>query len=157
MRRHHLSEQDREWFRIYTICVYCLKEPRRHQTEPQRLPTIHRGFIITDEPREDWDSKNWPVTSSEQPSRDPQPGRADSGGWCVGGPCSQHGRTFSGPAGCDGAEGDSMPTLLILLQHFCRLTQVSWQQLYNEPKSSKIILWWGHFTLFLDGSPTLSM
>lgn len=152
MRRHHLSEQDREWFRIYCsdmICVQCRKEPMRHQTEPETSYNTE-DLLRTDEPSEDWDSKNWPVTSSEQPSRDPQPGRAGSGGWCVGGPCSQHGRTFSGPAGCDGAEGDSMPTLLILSQHF------SWWQLYNEPKPYKIILCWGHFTLFLDGSPTPS-
>lgn len=46
------------------------------------------------------------MTSSEQPSQDPQPGRAGSGGWCAGGPCSRHGRTFSELAGCGGAEGD---------------------------------------------------
>lgn len=45
------------------------------------------------------------MTSSEQPSQDPQPGRAGSGGWCADGPCSRHGRTFSGLAGCGGAEG----------------------------------------------------
>lgn len=46
------------------------------------------------------------MTSSVQPSQDPQPGRAGSGGWCAGGPCSQRGRTFSGLAGCGAAEVD---------------------------------------------------
>lgn len=50
--------------------------------------------------------RNWPVTSSEQPSQDPQPGRAGSGGWCAGGLCSRRGRTVSGPAGCGGAAQD---------------------------------------------------
>lgn len=43
------------------------------------------------------------MTSSEQPSQDQQPEHAGSGGWCAGGPCFQHGRTFSGLAGCGGA------------------------------------------------------
>lgn len=48
--------------------------------------------------------KHWPATSSEQPSQDPRPGRAGSGGWCVGGPYSLRGRTSWGLAGCGGAE-----------------------------------------------------
>lgn len=38
-----------------------------------------------------------------QPSRDPQPGRAGSDGWCAGGPCSPRARIFAGLAGCGGA------------------------------------------------------
>lgn len=47
------------------------------------------------------------MTSFEQPSQDPQPGRAGSDGWCAGGPCSQRGRTFSGLAGCGGAKRET--------------------------------------------------
>lgn len=52
------------------------------------------------------DADHQPGTSSEQPSRDPLPGRAGSGGWCAGGPCFRRGRTVSGPAGYGGAAGE---------------------------------------------------
>lgn len=45
------------------------------------------------------------MTSSEQPSRGPQPGHAGSGGWCADGLCSQHGHIVLEPAGCGGALG----------------------------------------------------
>lgn len=89
---------------------------------------------------ENLDSKIWPVTSSEQPSRDPQLGRAGSAGWCVGGPCSRHGRTSSGPAGCDGADGEILRVEMHPLKAtFLFLIQVSQQQLYNKPKPYKFL------------------
>lgn len=46
-----------------------------------------------------------PEISSVQPFLGQLPGHAGNGGWCAGGPCSQHGRSASEPARCGGAAG----------------------------------------------------
>ena len=65
---------------------------------------LHLCLCLQTQQSSGW--RNWPATSSEQPSQDPQPGRAGSGGWCAGGLCFRRGRTVSGPAGCGGAAQD---------------------------------------------------
>lgn len=70
-----------------------------------------------------------PGISSAQPSLDPPPGRAGSGGWCAACPCSRHGHSASGPAGCGGAaeqeKGTGQTTGVNPNQHFrCEPTLV---------------------------------